>query len=117
MFNITVYAWRAFACNPCRDRYLSHLLDAVGEDVSDDDPLLRRGPQVHLDQDNVVEQHQVADVRHLRKKSTTAEGNQRVYVFACFPCISKLYINKIQVSLCSSGGSCEKAQIKRLLSE
>lgn len=36
-------------------RYLSHLLDAVGEDVSDDDPLLRRGPQVHLYQDDVVE--------------------------------------------------------------
>lgn len=45
--------------------YLSHLLNAVGEDVSDDDPLLRRGPQVHLNQDNVVEQHQIANVCHL----------------------------------------------------
>lgn len=35
--------------------YLSHFLNAVGEDVSDDDPLLRTGPQVHLYQDNVVE--------------------------------------------------------------
>lgn len=46
--------------------HLSHLLNAVGEDVSDDNPLLGRRPQVHLDQDNVVKQHQVAHVCHLR---------------------------------------------------
>lgn len=60
--------------------YLSHLLNAVGEDVSDDDPLLRRGPQVHLDQDNVVEQHQVSHIRHLRR-NTRAEGNQQGYIY------------------------------------
>lgn len=46
--------WRC-ACIVLIWWYLSHLLNAVGEDVSDDDPLLRRGPQVHLNQDNVVE--------------------------------------------------------------
>lgn len=46
--------WRCACMVPSR-WYLSHLLNAVGEDVSDDDPLLRRGPQVHLNQDNVVE--------------------------------------------------------------
>lgn len=55
--------------------YLSHLLNAVGEDVRNDNPLLRRRPQVHLDQNDVVEQHQVAHVCHLHKK-TAAEENQ-----------------------------------------
>lgn len=48
------FLWGAEWMVPIR-WYLSHLLNAVGEDVSDDDPLLRRGPQVHLNQDNVVE--------------------------------------------------------------
>lgn len=47
--------------------YLSHLLNSISEDVRDDNPLLGRGPQIHLDQDDVVEQHQIANVRHLRQ--------------------------------------------------
>lgn len=56
-------------------QYLSHLLNAVGEDVSDDNPLLRRRPQIHLDQNNVVEQHQVAYVCHLYKDTAVGKSS------------------------------------------
>lgn len=79
--------------------YLSHLLYAIGEDVSDNNPLLRRRPQVHLDQDNVVEQHQVAHICHLHSDAT-AEKNQHGYEFVRFRNISKLYTNEDQLSHC-----------------
>lgn len=47
--------------------YLSHFFNAIGEDVSDDNPLLGRRPQVHLDQNNVIKQHQVSHICHLHK--------------------------------------------------
>lgn len=60
--------------------YLSHFLNAVGEYIRDDDPLLRRRPQVHLHQDNVVEQHEVGHICHLHR-STTAEGDQQGLIY------------------------------------
>ena len=51
--------------------YLSHLLDAIGEDVGDNNPLLGRRPQIHLHQDDVVEQHQIAHIRHLKTHART----------------------------------------------
>ena len=45
--------------------YLPDFLCAQCEDVRDDDPLLQRGPSLHLHQDDVVVQHQVHQVGDL----------------------------------------------------
>lgn len=70
--------------------YLSHLLNAIGEDVSDDNPLLRRRPEVHLDQNNIVEQHEVAHVCHLQKKHNSNRGRSaktNIWLDAIYVCV------------------------------
>lgn len=75
--------------------YLSHFLDAVGEDVGDDNPLLRRRLQVHLHQDYVVEQHQVSHVCQLHA-NTTLEKNQEGHGFVCV----FVWRNQVHFPLC-----------------
>lgn len=64
-------------CTAQTQSHLSHLLDAVGKDVSNDDPLLRRWPEVHLHQHDVVEQHQVSNVGQLRRVNTESVHSHR----------------------------------------
>lgn len=37
--------------------YLPHLLNAIGENVGNHNPFLRRRPEVHFNKYNVVEEH------------------------------------------------------------
>lgn len=69
--------------------YLSHLLNPISEDVRDDDPLLRRGPQVHLDQDDVVEQHQIANVCHLHQSNSRDHLSQKWHFMPSSNCFHR----------------------------
>lgn len=83
--------------------YLSHLLNAVGEDVSDDDPLLRRRPKVHLNQDDVVEQHQVAHICHLRKNNSRGKSaGTHLWCLCAFPHKANCTTSKQFNSFCAN---------------
>ncbi len=56
--------------------HLSHLLDAIGENVGNNNPLLRRGPQVHLHQNNIVEEHQVSYISQLWEDTVSWLGGK-----------------------------------------
>ena len=80
-----------------RSWYLSHFLNAICKDVSNDDPFLRGWPQVHLHQDNVVEQHQIAHISHLCKNTNINRGRLLKVTF----CVSTLAnIKKLMFNYC-----------------